>query len=729
MAAVVLGLNLVLVFILTLFLLHQYGNWRTQHPIVTTAVFVSWYFSFLIIFILPMDVSSTLYQSCVTEQTEKEPVDYNETGVVNSSSLGWENVSSHLAHDDLERNETWRLHAIRRALTNCEAPWSYVPREVLPVLWRMLYWTSQFLTWLLLPIMQSYAMAGEFSVLGKLLTSLKRNAIYYGTYLLIFGLLLIYVAAKPELKLDWSKLVTLVITASNTWGLFLLILLLGYGLVEIPRACWRASNLSYQLAYTQFKLAKSWSEKAEAEEEVDDVLQEIRKASDRLDTKHSLRKFLDLIISKCPEDFRQKLANPTRASNGARSSDSSTMPTERALVQIHKKLISAIHRQFRTSTTWFVLLDEGFELEDCIRNKSNADKTFRPTFPVPRGKLYAAVCTPKIEWIWKCLLRQWILMALSIVFIVFSAMVVWSECTFFVKDPVLSVFAEFVQLASRHNEYFNVEVASFFSVTFLAFCTYYTVFKIRFFNYYHLAPRHQTDENSLIFCGTMLCRLTSPMCLNFLGLIHMDSHVIKIKTAETAFTRIMGHMDVLPIISDGFNVYFPMLILVLCLATYFRLGTRILNFLGFQQFMGDDNMAVDLINEGRDLMQRERRRRLRAEETKSRRDQLMELVNNTSNFGRIASSNGTQRPASRWSQRNPSRDTTPGFRYKNFQNEEPTVISDFPSSSRNATEETDSAVGSSIAESRDRNYQSTAPAEAPASSFMRYPPRNIFDDV
>lgn len=66
----------------------------------------------------------------------------------------------------------------------------------------------------------------------------------------------------------------------------------------------------------------------------------------------------------------------------------------------------------------------------------------------------------------------------------------------------------------------------------------------------------------------------------------------------------MGHMDVLPIISDGFNVYFPMLIVVLCLATYFRLGSRFLNFVGFQQFIGEDEMAVDLVNEGRELMQR-----------------------------------------------------------------------------------------------------------------------------
>ena len=54
----------------------------------------------------------------------------------------------------------------------------------------------------ILPIMQSYAKAGEFTILGKMKYALITNAIYYGTYLLIFGVCLIYVAAKPELHFD-----------------------------------------------------------------------------------------------------------------------------------------------------------------------------------------------------------------------------------------------------------------------------------------------------------------------------------------------------------------------------------------------------------------------------------------------------------------------------------------------------------------------------------------------
>lgn len=69
------------------------------------------------------------------------------------------------------------------------------------------------------------------------------------------------------------KLKAIASSASNTWGLFLLVLLLGYALVEQPRRLWNNANLTYLLNYSYFKAAKLSSEKCEAEETVDDVLE------------------------------------------------------------------------------------------------------------------------------------------------------------------------------------------------------------------------------------------------------------------------------------------------------------------------------------------------------------------------------------------------------------------------------------------------------------------------
>lgn len=63
------------------------------------------------------------------------------------------------------------------------------------------------------------------------------------------------------------------ITASNTWGLLLLVLLMGYGLVEVPRVTWNTARLEYQMAHAYFKISKLSVEKEEADEQLTEVVE------------------------------------------------------------------------------------------------------------------------------------------------------------------------------------------------------------------------------------------------------------------------------------------------------------------------------------------------------------------------------------------------------------------------------------------------------------------------
>lgn len=92
---------------------------------------------------------------------------------------------------------------------------------------------------------------------------------------------------------------------------------------------------------------------------------------------------------------------------------------------------------------------------------------------------------------------------------------------------------------------------------------------------------------------------------------------------ETAYTRIMGHMDVVSIVSDYFNIYFPIALLALTTATYFSIGAKVLSGLGFQQFLTQDSeMTQELVEEGKEHMKREKRRRQRLTESASRRKEF-----------------------------------------------------------------------------------------------------------
>merc|ERR1711874_491577 len=62
-----------------------------------------------------------------------------------------------------------------------------------------------------------------------------------------------------------------------------------------------------------------------------------------------------------------------------------------------------------------------------------------------------------------------------------------------------------------------------------------------------------------------------------------------------------------------------MLLVALTAATYFSLGSRLLSSLGFQQFLEQEEMAVEMVEEGKELVKREKRRRERLEESAGRK--------------------------------------------------------------------------------------------------------------
>lgn len=58
MSGAALGIEIVVVFFLSLFLLHRYGDFKKQQRMVLFGTLLAWYLCFLIVFILPLDVST-----------------------------------------------------------------------------------------------------------------------------------------------------------------------------------------------------------------------------------------------------------------------------------------------------------------------------------------------------------------------------------------------------------------------------------------------------------------------------------------------------------------------------------------------------------------------------------------------------------------------------------------------------------------------------------------------
>jgi hypothetical protein len=73
MSAAPLVVEIISLFFIVLYLLNKYSDIRSQNKITLIATFIAWYFSFMIIILLPMDISLTTYRQC--EKEHQTPAD------------------------------------------------------------------------------------------------------------------------------------------------------------------------------------------------------------------------------------------------------------------------------------------------------------------------------------------------------------------------------------------------------------------------------------------------------------------------------------------------------------------------------------------------------------------------------------------------------------------------------------------------------------------------------
>lgn len=96
-------------------------------------------------------------------------------------------------------------------------------------------------------------------------------------------------------------------------------------------------------------------------------------------------------------------------------------------------------------------LYSGLQLVTCL---SIASLTFSPAL-----NLCMFMCLSSSEWYWECVFRQSFYKLLAVLLCLLSAAVVWSECTFFSVQPVLSLFAVFIRMAEKQYNYICIEVS------------------------------------------------------------------------------------------------------------------------------------------------------------------------------------------------------------------------------------------------------------------------------
>ena len=114
--------------------------------------------------------------------------------------------------------------------------------RALLTLYAIPYWATQILTWLVLPLHQLYADAGDFTVRARLRTSVRENGLFYAV-LGILGLIVMIVLVVTR-GISVAGIMSGAVAISLSFSIASGVFLMGYGFSEIPRVCWLRSSLS-----------------------------------------------------------------------------------------------------------------------------------------------------------------------------------------------------------------------------------------------------------------------------------------------------------------------------------------------------------------------------------------------------------------------------------------------------------------------------------------------------
>jgi len=548
---VVLGIELTIVLLFVLLIYHHYGSFTRNAIAVTILTVFGWFVGFSIVILVPNDIQQYI---CLEGQAMDD--------VVNS----------------LDPPE-------------CAQSTLLVDPEMILLVWETLYWTSYILTWAVYPIMQSYTVTGEFTVSDRLVSALKQNLLMYGVCAIVVLVLLLVVMIKFSGSLTFDKLKAIAIAAGNMWGLVLVIIFLGIGLVEIPRFLWRKSNRRVMLSHCYFKIAEYRSKIEDARDDLLASYAKLKAAEHGLPPQHEYRQLVIKMVAKAIPDIyaHAQASGPT-------------IETYSGLSALNMEVLSTEHNYRVNKSIYNTHVNDAIDLEDAISSFGSQSRAIQWSRYSPRTHIFASLFNA-VEYYFKMYAEERLLQALSVLGWLLCAAIVWSEMVMIYNpnhdsDKIdLSLMSLLVHAIPNSYAKLVVVVAL---VLYISACIYSTLFSLKLFTYFRLIPNKHTDSNSLLFSAAYLCRLQAPLVWNFLMMVHLAK--------GTQFGQVMK-IDVVPLMGS-YYLFFPVIIAPICLFKLFNVWDRALAFVGVSTyFRFSEDFSDTSLEYGKSLLSSERRSR------------------------------------------------------------------------------------------------------------------------
>nr|VDC67603.1 unnamed protein product [Brassica rapa] len=451
--------------------------------------------------------------------------------------------------------------------------WSYWSTFLLTCLsLRLNQWKFAFhvdLAWAVVPLIQGFEDAGDFTVSERLKTSVHVNLVFYLVlgFVGLLGLILLIMMHR-----NWKgSILGYAMACSNTFGLVTGAFLLGFGLSEIPKTLWRNADWTTRQKVLSHKIAKIAVKLDNAHQELSNAIVVAQATSTQMSKRDPMRPYMNVIDAMLAKMFREDPSfKPQGGQLGENDMDYDT--DEKSMATLRRHLRNAKEEYYRYKSEYLTYVTEALVLEDTMKNYERRDSTgwkYISSFRTSRnGKWRNLLDT--LEFIWRCLLKKQIQMMLAIVTGIMSAAILLAEATLLLSKLDLSLFSILIRFVK--SDELLVQAFAFVPLVYMCICTYYSLFKIGMLMIYSLTPRQTSSVNLLMICS-MIARYAPPISYNFINLIQLRS--------ETIFEKKMGRIDdAVPVFGQRFNEIYPLIMVIYTLLVASNFFDRVFNYFG-----------------------------------------------------------------------------------------------------------------------------------------------------
>ncbi|AYV78632.1 MAG: LMBR1-domain-containing protein [Edafosvirus sp.] len=390
-------------------------------------------------------------------------------------------------------------------------------KETLLILWKIIYWMSQILNWIILPISMDYYKSGYFTSKEKLKSAIKMNIKFYVIILIIAVITIVSLAITK--KLTESTLLNFVVILSQSFGLIITVIFLGYGIVAYPRSIYKRMDNDKIIKYHKFKLLKAYHKYEHTKLELMQVQKTFSKVCELAISQPDMIQYIKAIdrLFVTKYDLTNILEN----------TQDDKIP--KTINELDKEYWIRLHALVKKTNRKYVIAKGLFN-----HYMSYFDNT-RKSFKLHRSLIY------------------------FLIFIVSIVGILLSIC----EGSLITIvdICPFI--------YFKGFVKFGFSIgLFILMCimTCLPIFHLNVPNRYHIFIGY-TDEISLLYLVGNILNIIWPLTYNFIMINGFEN--------KTVFESIFGEIYVLQKISE----WFPIIIIIVSVLTILNIPQKICNLL------------------------------------------------------------------------------------------------------------------------------------------------------